>query len=306
MSASSSLSSSSSYGPSSASMPTEHDYEVEFTPRAFTMAYSPAAGWHKPQLLPLEQFALHPGTAGLHNGQIAIEGLRAYRRIDSTIAAFRPWEHARRFRASARRAAMPALPDDLFVSAIDELVEADAGSLDEAPGSSLYLRSLMFAADLSLGQGSSRHYGFVLMAQSASRVAEHNSTDPLDGPSVFLVRATRPRAEVILLAPEDSASPGVLAESVLTLASRLGYIVRQQRATLDERGKGSRQGATETFTCSTLGGVVPLGGGDSQSERQGEPGPVTDAIRRALLDIQSGREPGPRGWMYQIPSADTS
>ena len=287
-----------SYGPSPASMPTEYDYELEFTARAFAMTYSPAAAWHKPQLLPVEQLTPHPGAAGLHNAHLAIEGLKAYRRIDGTIAVFRPWEHARRFRASARRLAMPALPDDLFVSAVDELVEADAGSLDEAPGSSLYLRSLMFAADLSLGQGSSRHYGFVLMAQSESRAAEHSSTDQLDGANRFVVRATRPRAEVTLLAPEDCASPGVMAESVLTLASRLGYIVRQQRVPLDEWLTASRQGAMETFTCSTLEGVVP--------RSEGEPGPVTEAIRRALSDIQSGREPGPRGWMYQIPSADTS
>lgn len=290
--------SASSIGPSPVSMPTEHDYELEVTARAFTMDYSPAAGWHKPQLLPIEQLTAHPGAAGHHNDQLVIEVLKVCRRMDGTIAAFRPWEHARRFRASARRLAMPALPDDLFVSAVDELVEAEAGSLDEAAGSSLCLRSEMFAADLSLGQGSSQHYGFVLTAQSASRAAERSSTDQPDGPNRFVVRATRPRAEVTLLAPDDCASPGVMAESVLTLASRLGYIVRQQRATLHEWRTASRQGTTETFTCGTLEGVVPLG--------DGEPGPVTAAIRQSLLDIQSGREPGPRGWMYQIPSADAS
>jgi branched-chain amino acid aminotransferase len=288
----------------------ESDYEFPFTPRAFTMTYSPAAGWHKPQLLPVEQLALHPGAAGLHNGQIVLEGLNAYRRIDGSIAAFRPWEHARRFRNSARRLAMPALPDDLFVSAVGELVEADSGSLDEAPGSSFYLRSVMFAGDPSMGWGASRRFGFVLMARR-DHAWQRSASDQLDGPHLFVVRATRPRAEVTLLEPEDAPLRGVMAESVLTVASRLGYIVRQQRTThaswrtdptdpadiaeLTDLGPA----ATETFTCTTMAGITA-----TTPAANGAPGPVTEAIRRALLDIQSGREPGPRGWMYQIPSVD--
>jgi branched-chain amino acid aminotransferase len=292
----------------------ESDCEFPFTPRAFTMTYSPAAGWHKPQLLPVEQLAVHPGAAGLHNGQIVLEGLTAHRRIDGSIAAFRPWEHARRFRNSARGLAMPALPDDLFVSAVGELVEADAGSLDEAPGSSLYLRSVLFAADPSIGWGPSHHYGFVLMARR-DHAQEHargpSATDQLDGPNLFVVRATRPRAEVTLLEPEEAPLRGVMAESVLTLASRLGYIVRQQRAThgqwraaptgpadIAELAQPGHAEA-EAFTCTTMAGITAI-----TPAPNGEPGPVTEAIRRALLDIQSGREPAPRGWMYQIPSVD--
>ena len=293
--------SASSFGASPESITTDADYGLEFTPRAFTMTYSPAAAWHKPQLVPIDQLARHPSAvAGHHDGQVAIEGLKAFRRIDGTIAAFRPWDHARRFRTCARRSAMPALPDDLFVSAVEELVEADAGWLDEAPGSSLYLRSRIFTADTSPGLGSPQHYGFALTAQRGSRPTEAGSTDrdQAQGADLFVVRATRPRAEVALLEPQIAAPPGIVAESVLTLASRLGYIARQQRSTLDEWRKYSSQDPTETFTCSIRNGIAAFG--------DGEPGPVTEAIREALLDIQSGREPGPRGWMYQIPSADAS
>ncbi|HZU55412.1 MAG TPA: hypothetical protein VFA06_06055 [Actinocrinis sp.] len=293
------------FGPMSPA--TADDSGGDLAPRAFTMTYSPAAGWHKPQLLPPEQFALHPGAAGLHNDQIAREGLRAYRRVDGTVAAFRPWEHARRFRTSARRSSMPALPDDLFVSAVEELVEAEEGSFDETPGSSLYLRSLLFAADLSLGLFPARHYGFVLMARNdhpgtQAHARQQASIDRLDGANLFVVRPTQPRAEVTLLEQEDEALRGVATESVLTLASRLGYIVRQQRVTPDQwraaHAHSELAGFIETFTCSTIEGVVPIG--------EGEIGPVTGAIRQALRDIHCGREPGPRGWMYQIPSPEPS
>lgn len=264
-----------------------------FTSRAFTMHYSPAAGWHKPQLLPRAQCApAAAGPEGARDPGVVAEGLKVYRRIDGTVAAFRPWEHARRFRWSARRAAIPALPDDLFVSAVEELVEADAAALGGEPGSSLHLRALIHLADEPQTPYPLREYRFVLTARQ-------NCAERVEEPSLFVVRPGRPRAEVSLLEREDAAPRGVTPESVLTLASRLGYIVREECVTPDRwrRARGDRAGqepAEETFVCTTADGVVPVG--------DGEPGPVTLAIRQALLDAQCGREPAPRGWVYQIPS----
>lgn len=300
--------------------PTRHKPELgyEISSSVFTMSYSPAAGWHEPRLVALDRFAQHPGTAGLHYGEVAVEGLRAFRRLDTTIAVFRPWEHARRFRRSAAGAAMPELPDDLFVSAVEQLVEADASALTDEPGSSLYLRSVMFAADQVLVSHRSTNYGFVLMAWPGGGSPELDGDQSrrsgrLDGANLFAVRATHPRAEVVLLAATETAPPGVMSESVLTLASRLGYIARQEQATPDQwRTQGGQRNATEAFRCSTMHGIAPIpvrenGGGahagpDYDPDRDHEPGPVTAAIRQALTDIQCGRVPAPRGWMYSIPA----
>lgn len=252
------------------------------------MVYSPAAGWHKPQLLPREQFTAAPGAAGSRHGRAVAEVLQVFRRIDGTIAAFRPWEHSRRLRRCAQRAAMPELPDDLFVSAVEELVEADAADLAGEPGSSLYLCSQMFPVRASQDPHPPRDYGFALTAQRTctAQVAE---------PNLFLVRAIGPRTEVLLLEPETTALPGVMAESVLTLASRLGYLVRREGVPLDQWRQAHRRRVSEAFACGTAAGVVPVG--------DGEAGPVTAAVRRALSDVRCGRDPGPRGWMYQIPAA---
>ncbi len=152
-----------------------------YTGHMFSMIYEPEAGWHKPQLLPLEPLSLHPATAGLYNGQVVFEDVTAHRRVDGSIALLRPWEHARRLRQSARRLAMPELPDDLFVSALEELVEADAaclvpsgGALDAGASSlvkwptTLRLCTLMLGTDDMLTPRPADHFRFVVTASVVS------------------------------------------------------------------------------------------------------------------------------------------
>jgi branched-chain amino acid aminotransferase len=80
------------------------------------------------------------------------------------MAMFRPREHARRFQRSARRLAMPELPEDMFMSAAEQVVAADERLLPDDPGLSLYLRPLMFASEASLALRTAREYTFLTMA----------------------------------------------------------------------------------------------------------------------------------------------
>ena len=72
-------------------------------------------GWHDAQLVPYAPLSLDPATMALHYGQAIFEGLKAYRQPDGSIATFRPEQNARRFQRSARRLAMPELPEELFL-----------------------------------------------------------------------------------------------------------------------------------------------------------------------------------------------
>jgi branched-chain amino acid aminotransferase len=135
-----------------------------FTDHMFSMSWSPDDGWHQPELRMLENLSLHPATIGLHYGQVAFEGLKAHRQVDGSMAVFRPFDHARRFQRSVRRLFMPALPEHIFVDAIDQLVGADEGWLSDDPSHSLYLRPLMFGKDVSLMLRSSDEFQFLLMA----------------------------------------------------------------------------------------------------------------------------------------------
>jgi branched-chain amino acid aminotransferase len=130
----------------------------------FSMLWSPASGWHQPEFGRLQNLSIHPGMLGLHYGQVAFEGLKAHRRVDGSMVVFRPHEHARRFQTSTRRLAMPELPTDIFLDAVDRLVAADHVWLSDDPAHSLYLRPIMFGTDESLMLRPSKNYRFLLMA----------------------------------------------------------------------------------------------------------------------------------------------
>ena len=54
---------------------------------------------------------MDPCTSVLHYAQAVFEGLKAYRLQNGRVAVFRPEANAARFRRSARRLALPELPD---------------------------------------------------------------------------------------------------------------------------------------------------------------------------------------------------
>jgi branched-chain amino acid aminotransferase len=135
-----------------------------FTAHMVSMSWTETHGWDAPQLRPLENLSLHPAMIGLHYGQSIFEGMKAFRQADGSMAVFRPLENARRFQRSARRLAMPELPEDTYLAAVETLVAADEGSLSDHPDHSLYLRPLMFGSEANLMLRPSREYQFLLMA----------------------------------------------------------------------------------------------------------------------------------------------
>jgi branched-chain amino acid aminotransferase len=145
-----------------------------FTDHMYSLRWSPDRGWHDPELLALEQLSLHPATIGLHYGQAIFEGLKAFRQADGGIAVFRPDRNAARFRRSAARMAMPELPEELFLGAIDAFVAADGGQLADDPSLSLYLRPMMLATDVSLMLRPSDGYRFLLMAFVSGGFFDHD------------------------------------------------------------------------------------------------------------------------------------
>src|SRR5437016_1550427 len=121
-------------------------------------------GWHDAELTAYAPLSLDPGTAVLHYAQAVFEGLKAFRQADGGVAAFRPDAHASRFRRSARRLALPELPEETFLEAIDLLVEADHAWVPSAPDHSLYLRPLMYASEVTLAVHPADDVTFLLIA----------------------------------------------------------------------------------------------------------------------------------------------
>ena len=106
----------------------------------------------------------------MHYAQEIFEGLKAYRQDSGPIVAFRPQANAARFHRSAVRMAMPELPEDAFVPAIELLVTQDKDWVPAQEGQSLYLRPFMIATDPALGIGRrSATFLFPLIASPAGQ-----------------------------------------------------------------------------------------------------------------------------------------
>jgi branched-chain amino acid aminotransferase len=140
-----------------------------FTDHMISIRWTEERGWHDARLQPYGPLTLDPATQVFHYGQELFEGLKAYRRADGTIVAFRPYANAARFNRSCARMAMPALPEDAFVRALELLVSTDHEWVPTAAGHSLYLRPFMIATRRGLGVNSpSDSYQFLVIASPSA------------------------------------------------------------------------------------------------------------------------------------------
>ncbi len=137
-----------------------------FTDHMATVRWSEAKGWHDAKIAARAPLTVDPATAVLHYAQEIFEGLKAYRLDDDDIGLFRVDANARRFQNSARRMAMPELPEDIFVDSIVELVKTDADWIPTIDGGALYLRPFMIASEVFLGVKPAGEYLYMVLASS--------------------------------------------------------------------------------------------------------------------------------------------
>lgn len=140
-----------------------------FTDHMVMIDWTEGRGWHDARLVPYRPLTLDPATAVFHYGQELFEGLKAYRQANGSIVMFRPYANAARFNTSARRMAMPELPEDVFVESLELLVQTDKDWVPTTEGHSLYLRPFMIATEVGLGVNHpSRSYTYIVIASPAA------------------------------------------------------------------------------------------------------------------------------------------
>lgn len=333
-----------------------------FTDHMTTLRYSAERGWHDGRVEPYGPLSLVPATSVFHYGQEIFEGLKAYRQPAGPIVLFRPRANAARFRQSAARMAMPELPDDAFVRAIELLVSQDRRWVPDTPGHSLYIRPFMIATHPGLGVSApSPVYLFVVIASPAasyfsggvravsvwladgySRAApggtgaaktggnyagsfagqaqalehgcdqvvwldavERRWIEEMGGMNMFFVYGSGRAARLVTPALTGTLLPGLTRDTLLTLAPDLGIPAQEAAISVQEWREGCASGEiTESFACGTAAAITPVGRVDSSSGGwqigDGEPGPVTLALREALLGLQFGQHPDPHGWVHKV------
>ena len=143
-------------------------FGVAFTDHMFTVEWTPSQGWHAARITPYGPLQLDPATAVLHYAQEIFEGMKAYRHDDGSVWTFRPEANAERMVGSSRRLALPELPPDDFVQAVDALIAVDQRWVPSGEGEkSLYLRPFMFASEAFLGVRPAQHVTFMVIASPA-------------------------------------------------------------------------------------------------------------------------------------------
>ena len=150
-----------------------------FSDHMFLMNYTAGKGWHDGRIVPYAPLELDPSCMVLHYAQEVFEGMKAYRWADGSIHLFRPYENAKRMQNSNERLCMPAVPEEIFVEAIKELVTVDSEWVPHSPGTSLYIRPFIFATDAHLGVHASATYLFCIIC-SPSGSYYPNGMSPVD------------------------------------------------------------------------------------------------------------------------------
>lgn len=332
-----------------------------FTEHMVVIPYAADRGWLRGQLRPYAPITLDPAAMVLHYGQAIFEGFKAYRQPDGRIKTFRPEANARRFNSSARRLAMPEMPVDLFVGAVDALIRQDRAWVPSPVGESLYIRPLMFATEVALGVRASRDYDFLVIASpagayfpqgvkpvtvwisedfvraapggtgaakfagnyAASLLAQMNAAaegcaqvvwldavqrsvvEEMGGMNIFFVYEERGRPVIVTPELTGTLLPGITRDSIIQLARDFGYAAEERRVTFDEWRAAVREGRmTEAFACGTAAVITPVGSvKDKDGEftiADGEPGPITMALRDTLTGIQRGTFADTHGWMTTL------
>ena len=138
------------------------------TDHMVSILYSHDRGWYDAAVMPYGPIELDPSAIVLHYAQEVFEGLKAYRWGDGSIVSFRPEANAARLRASARRLAIPELPDELFIESLRQLIAVDHEWVPPAGGEqSLYLRPFIIATEPGLGVRPAAEYRYLVIASPA-------------------------------------------------------------------------------------------------------------------------------------------
>lgn len=119
--------------------------------------------WHDLRIVPYGDLKISPANTTLHYASTIFEGLKAHRSANGQVQLFRPRDNAKRMIASAERMCMPAVPEELFMQGLTELLKLDKDWVPNSPGTSLYVRPFQLAMDPYVGIRPSDTYSFMII-----------------------------------------------------------------------------------------------------------------------------------------------
>ncbi len=119
--------------------------------------------WGDLEVSDSEYIDVHIAATGLHYGQEAFEGLKAYKGKDGKVRLFRWEENAKRLVFSADGIKMAEFPVELFREAIFKVISLNKRFIPPyGSGATLYIRPLLFGSGAEVGVKPSLEYTFIV------------------------------------------------------------------------------------------------------------------------------------------------
>ncbi len=110
------------------------------------------------------------------------------------------------------------------------------------------------------------------------------------GENLFIVRKG-----VLKTTPLTSVLEGITRDTILCLAKKYNFTVKEERFTRDELYL-----ADEAFFTGTAAEVTPISEVDGRVIGNGKPGPVTKTLQQAFFEIVRGEQAEHSDWLTQV------
>jgi branched-chain amino acid aminotransferase len=119
--------------------------------------------WGELEVSSSEYIDIHIAATGLHYGQEAFEGLKAYLGKDGKIRLFRWEENAKRMISSAEGIKMAVFPFEKFREALFKVISLNKRFVPPyGSGATLYVRPLLYGSGAEVGVKPSHEYTFII------------------------------------------------------------------------------------------------------------------------------------------------
>lgn len=134
---------------------------------------------------------------------------------------------------------------------------------------------------------------------------ERKWVEEMGGMNLYFVKGSGANATVLTPKLTGTLLAGITRDSILSVASDLGYKVEETMISVDDWRDGVKSGEiTEIFACGTAAVVSPVGVAKSDMGTwvtgDGNPGPITMQIRNTLLGIQHGTVADTHHWLRKV------
>ena len=119
--------------------------------------------WSGGEFVTKDTIEIPISASGLHYGQSAFEGLKAYTCKDKEVRIFRFEENAKRMQLASERLMMPTVPAEMFQKAVHWAIRENREFVpDYESKAGLYIRPLLFGSERQLGLNPAQEYCFLV------------------------------------------------------------------------------------------------------------------------------------------------